>query len=354
MTEAPTAFATPAGPRRPRVGFLGVGWIGRHRMEAMIIDGGVEAVAVADFDEGCLAAACALAPQAVVCRTLDQLLEHNLDGVAIATPSALHAEQSIQALERGVAVFCQKPLGRDAAETRAVVEAARRHNRLLGVDLSYRRTAAIEAVRREIRNGSLGTVYAADLVFHNAYGPDKAWFYDPTLSGGGCLMDLGVHLADLALWLLDDEVVRADGRLFEQGQPVRDSRRAEDYAVASIGLASGAVVRLACSWRAHAGRDAVIEVTLYGSRGGARINNRNGSFYDLEAHLYQGTSSCLLAEPPDSWGGRTAVDWAARLAKSPVYDPAVESVVGVAVLLDRIYAAARHSSGKSQTTLQPV
>jgi predicted dehydrogenase len=46
-------------------------------------------------------------------------------------------------------------------------------------------------------------VFAVDLVFHNAYGPDKPWFYDPELSGGGCVMDLGVHLVDLALWSLD-------------------------------------------------------------------------------------------------------------------------------------------------------
>lgn len=330
-----------AGLRRPRIGFLGVGWIGRHRMEAMIAEGGVEAAAVADVDENCAAAAKALSPQAVVCRNLDQLLEQDLDGVVIATPSALHAEQSIQALESSVAVFCQKPLGRNAVETRTVVETARRHDRLLGVDLSYRRTAAVEAVQREIRKGSLGTIYAVDLVFHNAYGPDKPWFYDPALSGGGCLMDLGVHLADLALWLLDEEVVSVEGRLFEQGRPVKDSQRAEDHAVAAIGLASGAVVRLACSWRAHAGRDAVIEATFYGSRGGARINNRDGSFYDLEAHLYQGTSSSILVEPPDDWGGRTAVNWSAQLARSPVYDPAVESVVRLAGLLDRIYAAAR-------------
>jgi predicted dehydrogenase len=100
----------------------------------------------------------------------------------IATPSALHAEQAIAALDRGLAVFCQKPLGRDASETRAVVEAARRADRLLGVDLSYRYTRAAAALRDEVRSGALGEVYAVDLVFHNAYGPDKPWFYDRRLA----------------------------------------------------------------------------------------------------------------------------------------------------------------------------
>jgi predicted dehydrogenase len=54
-----------------------------------------------------------------------------------------------------------------------------------------------------MRSGELGRVFAVDLVFHNAYGPDKPWFYDPELAGGGCVMDLGVHLVDLALWSLD-------------------------------------------------------------------------------------------------------------------------------------------------------
>ena len=72
--------------------------------------------------------------------------------------------------------------------------AARQSNRLLAVDLSYRFTEAMRQVRNSVQSGALGRIFAVDLVFHNAYGPDKAWFRDPILSGGGCVMDLGVHL----------------------------------------------------------------------------------------------------------------------------------------------------------------
>jgi hypothetical protein len=191
-------------PRRPRVGFLGVGWIGRHRMQAMVDTGEIEAVGLADPSGQAVAEARRIAPAAEVCAGLDDLLRQDLDGVVIATPSALHARQTIRALEAGVAVFCQKPLGRDAGEARRAVDAARQADRLLAVDLSYRFTEAAQALRTLIRSGDLGRVFAADLTFHNAYGPDKGWFYDPALSGGGCLMDLGVHLVDLALWLLDE------------------------------------------------------------------------------------------------------------------------------------------------------
>ena len=100
--------------RRPRVGFLGVGWIGRHRMAAMLDAGQIEAVAVAEPDPDMAREALVLAPDATVCADLDDLLAQDLDGVVIATPSALHADQAHRALDAGVAVFCQKPLGRNA------------------------------------------------------------------------------------------------------------------------------------------------------------------------------------------------------------------------------------------------
>ena len=194
MSSPPISLA------RPRIGFLGVGWIGRHRMKAMLDTGTIEVAAIADASPEMAAQAGRLAPEAELVCTLDELLDLGLDGVAIATPSALHAEQSIRVLEGGIAVFCQKPLGRTSAEVRAVVDAARRADRLLCIDLSYRFTEGMRRIRELVGTGQLGHIYALDLVFHNAYGPDKAWFYDPALSGGGCVMDLGVHLADLALW----------------------------------------------------------------------------------------------------------------------------------------------------------
>ena len=125
-----------ATPRKPRLGFLGVGWIGRHRMEAMLATGLVEAAAISDPSPDMIRDAALLAPHAQVVDDLDAMLALDVDGVVIASPSALHAAQSIQALEAGKAVFCQKPLGRDAAETQAVVAAARRADQLLGVDLT--------------------------------------------------------------------------------------------------------------------------------------------------------------------------------------------------------------------------
>jgi len=324
---------------RPRVGFLGVGWIGRHRMKAIVETGAVEVAAIADASPDMAAEAGRLAPDANLVATLDDLLAAGVDGVVIATPSALHAEQCIRALACGAAVFCQKPLGRSAAEVQAVVAAARAANRLLAVDLSYRFTAGMRRVRELVRSGELGRIYAVDLVFHNAYGPDKPWFYDPALAGGGCVMDLGVHLVDLALWTLDfPRVSGVSARLFAGGEPLgKRPDRVEDYATAALELETGAAVQLACSWRLQAGCDAVISAAFYGTQGGAALRNVNGSFYDFVAERYRGTARETLALPPDAWGGRAAADWAARLAAGERFSPRAERFVEVAGVVDRIY-----------------
>lgn len=334
---------------RPRVGFLGTGWIGRHRMAAMRETGAIAVAAIVDPSEECAREAQGIAPEAAILASYDALLDAGLDGVVIATPSALHAEQSIAALERGLAVFCQKPLGRSAAETSRAVEAARQADRLLGVDFSYRFTAAGQALAELLGSGELGTIFAADLVFHNAYGPDKPWFYERTLAGGGCVMDLGVHLADLVLWLTGFPAVeQVTARLFAKGEPLRAvGDPVEDYAAVGFDLAGGMAVQLACSWGLHAGRDARIEASFYGSEGGASLRNVAGSFYDFELLRHQGTHCDRLVSPPDDWGGRAAAAWARRLAIDPSFDPEAMRFVAVAELIDRIYAAGMERSGET-------
>ncbi|AXV15250.1 oxidoreductase [Neorhizobium sp. SOG26] len=330
--------------RPARLGFLGVGWIGRHRMEAILNSGVAEAVAIADASPETLGEAAKLAPSANVVSSLDELLQQDLDGIVIATPSAQHAEQSIKALESGVAAFCQKPLGRTAQEVDAVIAAARKADRLLGVDLSYRQTKGMQQIRELIRAGELGKVFAADVTFHNAYGPDKPWFYDKNLSGGGCVMDLGIHLIDLALWALDfPEITSVSSNVIAGGEPLGSSDKVEDYGVATLTLAGGTVIRLACSWRLQAGCDAIIEASFFGTDGGAAMRNVNGSFYDFTAERFRGTSRESLMEPPDDWGGRAAVAWARQLAEGGRYDPECERLADTARAMDQVYSNAARS-----------
>jgi hypothetical protein len=81
----------------------------------------------------------------------------------------------------------------------------------------------------------------------------------------------------------------------------------------------------------------VIGASFYGTRGGAALRNIDGSFYDFVAERFQGTQRELLSAPPDEWGGRAALDWAARLGTGAGFDPDVEHLVSVAAALDRVY-----------------
>ena len=321
----------------PRLGFIGVGWIGRSRLDALV-DAGAQVAAVADPVEEARSAIAEAHSEARLEVEASALLDAELDGMVIASPSALHAQQAIRALERGIPVFCQKPLGRTAGETREVVDAARRADRLLGVDMSYRHTAALRALRELVQAGEMGDVYAAELVFHNAYGPDKDWFYDRARSGGGCVMDLGIHLVDAVHWLLGGAVEEVEATLYSKGRRLSAADEAvEDYAEAQLRLSGGQTVRLACSWNLNAGRDAVIEVRLHGTERGAAMLNVDGSFYDFRAEVYDGTTTDVLVSPPDDWAGRAAVEWSRQLSGDSSYDPAVEELVAVADVVDRIY-----------------
>jgi predicted dehydrogenase len=168
-------------------------------------------------------------------------------------------------------------------------------------------------------------VFAAELVFHNAYGPERSWYHHPALSGGGCLIDLGVHLVDLAVWILDVNPEQVHAHLI--GRPN------EHWATADLDE-----VRIACSWNLHAGTDAVIAARFHGTDGGVEVRNVDGSFYEFTCERFHGTSREEVSRPPDDWPGRAAVQWARRLAEGDTLGTReAEEHVRVARLLDRIY-----------------
>jgi predicted dehydrogenase len=333
--------APPPREELPRVGFLGLGWIGRSRMLALRDSGWAQITTLVDPDEEARRGASLEVPGASVLADPGEIPD--LDGLVIATPSALHAEQAGRALAAGSAVFCEKPLGRDPGEVRDVLQAARAADRLLAVDLSYRHTAAARALREVVRAGGIGEVQFAELTFHNAYGPDKPWFTRRTLAGGGCLIDLGTHLLDLMLWITGTEDLQVQAAaLRRHGRPLDpDGEDVEDLALAQLSTPQGAIVRLACSWFLPAGRDCVIECSLYGTEGAVCLRNVEGSFYDFVAERHVGTSRELLAAPLDDWGGGAITAWARRLASDRSFDPAAEELLPVADALQRIYEVAQ-------------
>lgn len=328
---------------RPRIGFVGLGWIGRKRLDALTADScaDFEVAALVDSDADRLRAAAAAHPEASVGSAIDALLDEGLDAVVIATPNGLHANQAVACLERGMAVFCQKPLATTLSDVQRVLSAARAADRLLGIDFCYRHITGMEVLRRRLSSGALGDVIAVSLVFHNAYGPDKSWCRSPALAGGGCLLDLGVHLLDLALWVQGmPPTERVRSRLFAHGQPVQGrAGELEDLAYAEFIQANGAIVRLCCSWYAHIGQPAQIRMEIAGTRGGASWRNIDGSFYDFDVCLFQGTQREQLGTSRDDWGTRALRAWLRQLQASNRFDAEAENIVRSAALIEEVYRA---------------
>jgi len=330
--------------RRPRLGFAGVGWIGLKRLQAVAAADNADIVCITDSSSDCAARALqALQGMARAAASFDEMLDEDLDGVVIATPSGLHAHQTIAALQRGHAVFCQKPLARTAPETAQAIATARTQDRLLAVDFCYRTVAGVPQLVQLAREGAIGEIFAADLVFHNAYGPDKPWFYDLAQSGGGCVMDLGIHLIDLLLLVLDyapPAAVRSS--LYSGGRLLpKPTGELEDHALAEVEFVSGATARLACSWRLSAGQDAVIEASFYGTRGSLLLRNVGGSFYEFTVEHCEGTRKRTLAAGPDEWGGRAVNTWARQLAVAPGFDGGALRLQNVSDVIDAIYGRGR-------------
>lgn len=323
----------------PSLGFLGVGWIGKNRLEALASNRLANNIYVCDPHPPSLEETINAVPEAKLLDNYPELLQQDVEGIVIATPSALHAKQAIQALEQGKAVFCQKPLGRNLAETKAVVHLAQQTDRLLAVDYSYRYTNGIAAIKDLIDREKLGRIYAVEAVFHNAYGPDKAWFYDPALSGGGCLTDLGSHLVDLMLYLFKSPSIEVRyANLLSQGKPIFSlGERVEDFAEAQLKTSTGISIRMACSWKLPAGKDAEIYFKIYGTAGGASFHNVNGSFYDFQADYFTQNATETLIMPPDDWGGKAIQRWAKQLAKENAFDPDNYELIKSAALLEEIY-----------------
>jgi predicted dehydrogenase len=326
-----------------RLGFVGVGGTGRQRLGAIATSGLGDIVAIFDPDPETALEACSAAPGALVVPDFAALLQQDLAGLVITAPAPLQAEQAAMALRRGLSVFCQAPLSLTAEETRGVIDTARRADRLLGVDMSYRHPTAMRVLRSTVQAGELGDIYAVDVAFHNASGdspgPEVRTAHVAEKRGLGCVTELGTHVLDLALWTLGfPRITGVASRLYSGGERITRPNDAlvEDYATAMIDLDTGVTLGLACSWDRPAGEEAHIQATFYGTEAAASFRNVNGSLTDFTAELFRGTHRHTLATPPDHWVGRAAVGWTRAVSMGGRYDPWVEGIADVAAAADRI------------------
>ena len=275
-----------------RAGIIGCGGIAQEGHIPSLLAAGVEIGAVCDSNEARAREVGETFGVAAVYTDYAQLLARSdLDLVTIGLPNALHEPAAVAALEAGKHVLCEKPMSVDSAGAEAMVAAARASGRLLSVNQHMRFDRTTLALRDAVASGTLGNVYLADvrMIRQNGIPGYGSWFTNRDLAGHGALFDIGVHMLDLALFVLGfPEVVAAKGYLSGQlgesgvglGDWGIDRGRAgrfdvDDTATATLTLAGGGQIRLHVAWAAFA--PAEQRITLYGTRGGADRSGVEGS-----------------------------------------------------------------------------
>jgi predicted dehydrogenase len=271
-----------------RVGVIGLGFGGESALKSFRQVPDVEIVALAGLEEDRLAYLGKTYEVPHLYREYQDLLARDdLDAVSIGVPNHLHAPIAIAALQRGLHVLCEKPLARSAEEAETIVQAAVEAKRVLQVVFNHRERGDVQTLKCYINEGKLGRIYYARAYWMRRNGIPGAgsWFVSKAKSGGGPLIDLGVHVLDMVLYLLGEpEVVTVSASTYDElmrsGRGVdkeatksgaNHSQDVEDLATAFIRLANGTTLLLETSWATNSSYGDDYGVILYGSEGGAEI-----------------------------------------------------------------------------------
>jgi len=229
-----------------RVGIVGAGLQGRRRAQALKTVDGSQLVIVADIRQDAAAVLAADAACAAASRWRNVVARDDVEALIVCTPPHLHAEIAIAAMNRSKHVLCEKPLARTVDEARAMVRAAREAGVRLGCGFNLRHHPAIRQVRRWYEDGAIGEIdwIRCRYGIGGRPGYDQDWRARAEVSGGGQLMDQGVHLLDLCRWFLGDiaEVSGMTATRFWDIAPL------EDNAFALLRTAAGQVASLHASW----------------------------------------------------------------------------------------------------------
>ncbi len=280
-----------------RIGIAGCGMIARRsHIEGFNTLRGVEVSALYDIDRG-KSEECrnSMLPKARVFSDYKEMLESGIDAVCICTPTVFHCGQTLSALSRGLHVFCEKPMAEDLGKATRMVNAARRAGRILHINQSLRYAPNYKAISGFLKKGKLGKLQHVRCIrsgqgtsaSKTGWSPGSKWFISKKC-GGGVLLDIGVHMADLLKWY-GGEVAQIAGDV--RNLPGRDG--ASESAVAVFRFKSGATGVLELKWNLGA-TSGLLEV--YGTEGAIRM----GFSPMLIEYIHRGSKwgDARIIEPP--------------------------------------------------------
>ena len=268
-----------------RVGIIGVGGIAQVHVPGWQASEHAEIVAGSDINEKVLKSwGKEVGVKKLVTNPGELFADPDIDIIDVCTPNAYHTAQTIAALDSGKHVICEKPLAITPDEIRKMIAARDRAGKLLMTAQHLRFNADSKAVKAEIDTGALGDVYHTRCwILRRSNLVPSATFILKKHAGGGPCIDIGVHILDLAMWMMGDAVpvtVSGVSRLELANQPgafvagyhnqrIPPEYDVEDFAAGFVRFDNGASLIVETSWLLHHDIDGTdMQIWLYGTQGG--------------------------------------------------------------------------------------
>ncbi len=248
-----------------RIGVVGAGKVGALRIQTVKDNPDTELATIFDVSAE-PAQAAAAGTDAKVVSSMEAFLDTPMDAVIVSTPPHLHEEAAVGALRRGLHVLCEKPLSNTVEGGRRIVDAALAEKRALAVGFNLRYYPFVKFAREAVDSGQIGKVdhvrvFGGHNGLHNFSGD---WQYKMPESGGGAMMDIGIHMSDLARYFLG-EVTQVSGVMSEKVYGLPGS---EDNAVAIFTSPEGVPATYHTTWNEWKGYKSFVEI--YGDKGMVR------------------------------------------------------------------------------------
>jgi predicted dehydrogenase len=270
-----------------RAGLIGCGDISRAHVPGMT-DAGAKLVALCDLDKGnCEAVARQYDLDGVEMYTDYKALlaRDDLDFVTVATPVAYHVPITLDALDAGLHVACEKPSALSVEENRKVVEAERKTGKKVIFFSARMRHGYPKLARQYIQDGDLGEIYRVDVQYYRRRGrpgldcvTHAKWFLDARLAGGGVIMDMGQYFMDMVLdlvgWPTIDSALAYTFTGHEHDLPAQTRFDVEEHCTFLARCGGGKVgLTFDMAWVAH--HEPINKIMILGTKGGIRIDRNN-------------------------------------------------------------------------------
>lgn len=342
------------------IGVIGTGTISISHLNAYRDNQRVNIQALCDLNPELLkkrADEYGVAPEHLYTDYQEMLKKEQLDAVSVCTWNSEHAPCTIAALNSGCHVLCEKPMATNALEARKMKEAADKSGKLLMIGFVRRFGNDCDILKDFIDRGDLGELYHAKATYLRRKGNPGGWFGDKSRSGGGPLIDLGVHVIDLTRYLMGNpKPVSVYGATFQKLFARKDIKSpppyiaasatdhdicdVEDFVTAMIRYDNGAVVNVDASFALNLKKD-VGRIELFGTKAGAKLEPELELYAEQNGHM---TDVTLVTQTALSFQGlfENEIDHfvSCLLDGTPCRNPAQDGV-DIMTILDAIYESAR-------------